>query len=58
MGVDSGVRLPSDMVGTTVGVREGVGPRVRGMSVGLEDGDEVSADVGSAVWTDEGTAVG
>ena len=54
MGVDSGVRLPSDMVGTTVGVREGVGPR----AVGLVDGDEVSADVGSAGWTDEGPAVG
>ena len=31
---------------------------VRGMSVGLVDGDDVSADVGSADWTNEGTAVG
>ena len=46
------------MVGTTVGAREGVGPRVRGMSVGLVDGDDVSADVGSADRTNEGTAVG
>jgi hypothetical protein len=31
---------------------------VRGMSVGLVDGDDVSADVGSAGWTNEGAAVG
>jgi hypothetical protein len=36
----------------------GVGSGVRGMSVGLVDGDDVSADVGSAGWTNEGAAVG
>ena len=36
----------------------GVDSGVRGMSVGLVDGDDVSADVGSADWTNEGTAVG
>jgi hypothetical protein len=55
--VGSGVGLPADMVGTTVGVIEGrsdmagtvVGLRVRGISVGLVDGNDVSADVCAAV---------
>jgi hypothetical protein len=55
--VGSGVGLPADMVGTTVGGTEGrsdmagtvVGLCVRGISVGLVDGNDVSADVCAAV---------
>jgi hypothetical protein len=63
--VGSGVGPPADMVGT-VGGTEGrsdmagtvVGMCVRGISVGLVDGNDVSADIGSAGWTYVYAAVG